>query len=122
MVDKQFILVAYDISNDRRRTKLHDRLEGFGTPVQYSVFECLLEPGETKKMKAMVRKTVRPRLDHVRFYTLCEGCRGKIDIIGRIEAAHEAEVLVVGGEAAKPNSPKQNVPKPEQAAGEKPAG
>ena len=62
MADKQLILVAYIISNDRRRTKLHDLLEGFGTPVQYSVFECLLEAEEITKMKTMVQKTVRPRL------------------------------------------------------------
>nr|WP_255372204.1 CRISPR-associated endonuclease Cas2 [Chlorobium sp. KB01] len=35
----QFILVTYDIENDRRRTKIHKVLEGFGIAVQYSVFE-----------------------------------------------------------------------------------
>ncbi|HIP96765.1 MAG TPA: CRISPR-associated endonuclease Cas2, partial [Anaerolineae bacterium] len=38
-----FVVVAYDISNDRRRTKLHDTLLNFGTPVQYSVFECIVD-------------------------------------------------------------------------------
>ena len=35
----QFILVTYDIENDRRRTKIHKLLEGYGLAVQYNVFE-----------------------------------------------------------------------------------
>jgi len=41
-MSKQFVLVVYDISSDKRRTRLHNKLLDFGTPVQYSVFECLL--------------------------------------------------------------------------------
>ena len=40
---KQFIVVVYDISNDKRRVKLHNLLKDYGTPVQYSVLECYLE-------------------------------------------------------------------------------
>ena len=50
MQTNQFILVVYDISNDRRRTRLHNLLLDFGTPVQYSVFECLLSPKQEMKM------------------------------------------------------------------------
>lgn len=33
---RQFVLVVYDISDDRRRTRLHNTLLDYGTPVQYS--------------------------------------------------------------------------------------
>ena len=95
MADKQFILVAYDISNDKRRTRLHKRLKDFGDPVQYSVFECLLEPEQVKRMKAAVRKIVRPKLDHVRFYLVCGACREKIEVLGRAEVTGEPQVMVV---------------------------
>lgn len=95
MAEKMFVVVVYDISNDRRRTRLHNRLEDFGTPVQYSVFECLVDPDEFKKMKAVVRKTVRPRQDHVRYHRLCAGCREKVEIIGPKEVTREPAVLVV---------------------------
>ncbi|MEM2889797.1 MAG: CRISPR-associated endonuclease Cas2 [Candidatus Hadarchaeum sp.] len=42
-MSKQLVLVVYDISNDKRRTKLHNVLLDYGTPVQYSVFECHLD-------------------------------------------------------------------------------
>lgn len=95
MGEKMFWVVVYDIPGDRRRTKLHNRLEDFGTPVQYSVFECLLDAGELKKMKAAVRKIVRPRSDHVRYYRICADCRSKIEVIGRTEVTGEPETLVV---------------------------
>ena len=73
----QFILVTYDISNDRRRTKLHNALLNYGTPVQYSVFECLLDAAGEKAMRAAVRRVIRPRVDNVRYYTLCASCRAR---------------------------------------------
>jgi CRISPR-associated protein Cas2 len=95
MTEKQFIVVVYDISNDKRRTRLHKRLLDYGNPVQYSVFECLLAAEEVKKMKAAVRKITRPRLDHVRYYPVCKTCREKIEVLGRAEVTQEKEVIVV---------------------------
>jgi CRISPR-associated protein Cas2 len=94
MSEKQFVVVVYDISADKRRTKLHKRLQDFGTPVQYSVFECLLSAAEVKKMKAAVNKIIRPRKDHVRYYVLCGACRTKIEVIGRKEVTREVDVVV----------------------------
>jgi CRISPR/Cas system-associated endoribonuclease Cas2 len=38
------IVVSYDIPDDRRRLRLAHALKDFGVRVQYSVFECHLEP------------------------------------------------------------------------------
>jgi len=78
----QFILVVYDISNDRRRTKLHNLLLNYGTPVQYSVFECLLDENQIRKMKAAIRKIINPRKDNLRYYWLCAHCVKKIEAQG----------------------------------------
>ena len=75
---RHFVVVVYDISDDRRRTKLHTVLLDFGTPVQYSVFECWLSKEQLQKMKARVRKTIRPRKDHVRYYHLCGACAERV--------------------------------------------
>ena len=37
-----FILVSYDIPNDKRRLKVMKAVQDYGTRVQYSVFECEL--------------------------------------------------------------------------------
>ena len=35
-------VVSYDITSDRLRNKIAKTLEGYGTRIQYSVFECRL--------------------------------------------------------------------------------
>ncbi len=92
---KRFIVVVYDISNDRRRTKLHNALLDYGTPVQYSVFECLLEDEELARMRRAVAKVIRPRKDRVRFYFLCQACLKKVEVTSGVEVLSEEEVIVV---------------------------
>ena len=94
-MSKQFVVVAYDISNDRRRTRLHKRLLDYGTPVQYSVFECLLDGEQLEKMRRAVRKAIRPRLDQVRYYYLCQDCLKKVEVSSGPEVLSEQEVIVV---------------------------
>jgi len=92
----QFIVVVYDISNDRRRVKLHNLLRNYGTPVQYSVFECYLKPGRAEKMKKSVIKLIKEKVDSVRFYTLCEACLKRIEVPGLKEIHVEPpDALVV---------------------------
>lgn len=93
MAGEQFLVVVYDISSDRRRTKLHDALLDYGTPVQYSVFECVLSKRDEKRMRAAVRRIIKPRLDRVRYYYLCEAC------LKRVEVTSGPEVLSKGVES-----------------------
>ena len=78
MNDKeQFYVVVYDISNDRRRTRLHNRLQDYGSSVQYSVFECILDAKQLARMKRMIKRTIKEQKDQVRIYHLCEACLKK---------------------------------------------
>lgn len=97
MSAKQFILVVYDISNNKRRTKLHNSLLNFGLPVQYSVFECLLDPENAEEMKRAIMKVIRPRKDRVRFYFLCRSCLKKTEVTSGKEVLSEPpDAMVVG--------------------------
>lgn len=93
---KQFVIVVYDISNDKRRVKLHNLLKDYGTPVQYSVFECYLETREIAIMKKSVIKLIKKKVDSVRFYTLCDACKKRIEEPGIKEIMLEPpDALVV---------------------------
>ncbi|MFM7575972.1 MAG: CRISPR-associated endonuclease Cas2, partial [Microcystaceae cyanobacterium] len=35
-----FVVVSYDISEDKRRTKVHKILKSYGQWMQFSLFEC----------------------------------------------------------------------------------
>jgi len=91
----QFIVVVYDISNDRRRVKLHNLLKDYGSPVQYSVFECLLEPKQETAMKKRVVKLIKPKVDSVRFYHLCAACVKQIEVPGAKVALTEPPDAIV---------------------------
>ncbi len=93
---KHFIVVSYDIPDDKRRTRLHKALTNFGTPVQYSVFECLLTPKQQSQMDKTVRRIIKPTLDSVRYYPLCMECRAKITTTAASRAvAHEVTEIII---------------------------
>src|SRR5438105_14560438 len=75
-------VIAYDIPDDRRRTKVHKILLGFGKWTQYSLFECFL----TRKQLVLLRSKLAEHLiaqeDSVRFYPLCVNCVSKVETIG----------------------------------------
>lgn len=95
MADKSFTLVVYDIPDDKRRTKLHKRLLDFGSPVQYSVFECEVDKAGLAKMQKAILHIIRKRTDNVRIYYLCGTCKGKTWASNGEAAAEEQPALVV---------------------------
>jgi len=90
-------VVTYDISNDKRRTKLSDLLEGYGVRVNYSVFE--IELSERKRDKLLyeieLKKLINKKYDSLRFYHLCENCVPKsFDVGNRADAFEEQDMIV----------------------------
>jgi CRISPR-associated protein Cas2 len=76
---KHFIVVCYDITDDKRRSRLYRRLHKFGIGVQYSVFECLLNKSRFTEMKKMVKETIKTQKgDRIRYYVLCDTCRNRV--------------------------------------------
>jgi len=46
-------------------------------------------------MKRAVGKVIRPRVDRVRYYYLCQGCLKKVEITSGTEVLSEQETIVV---------------------------
>lgn len=72
-------VVVYDISDSRRRRRLHDQLLNYGTGVQYSVFE-IEERCLDGALKVCARE-LAPK-DKVRIYHLCARCSKTVRVIG----------------------------------------
>jgi len=77
-----FYIVSYDIADDTRRRRIQKILEGFGTRVQYSVFECEISELQYKDMKTRIVAVMDGEFDSVRFYNPCASCSGKTDFVG----------------------------------------
>jgi CRISPR-associated protein Cas2 len=77
-----FYVVSYDISDDDRRGRVHAILLNYGTRVQYSVFECELEPAQLGQLQARLSRLVRSDEDNLRYYRLCKDCLAQTTIVG----------------------------------------
>jgi CRISPR-associated protein Cas2 len=89
------ILVSYDISDDRRRTRLAETLKDFGQRVQYSVFECRLDPDQLGQLRRRVLREIDQERDNVRFYRLCATCAGEVEAHGITQVEGDPEVYVL---------------------------
>lgn len=72
-----FYLIIYDLPDNKaankRRTRLHKMLSGYGKWTQYSVFECFLTAVQFATLQTKVEKLIKPEEDAVRIYVLDAG-------------------------------------------------
>jgi len=92
---QQWVVVSYDIHDDKRRTKVMKTLAGYGERVQYSVFECELRPADLDRLKERLRDLIDERQDDVRFYPLCESCLRKTTMLGKAELQRQEPYVIV---------------------------
>ncbi len=75
-------VIAYDIPDDKRRTKVHKILLGYGKWTQYSLFECFLTRKQLILLGSKLEKYLEARQDSVRFYPLCANCVSRVETVG----------------------------------------
>lgn len=75
-------VIAYDIPDDKRRTKVHDILLGYGKWTQYSLFECFLTRKQLVLLHSKLEKHLVPQQDSIRFYPLCTNCVRNVETVG----------------------------------------
>ena len=89
------VLVTYDISDNKRRTKLATFLEGYGRRVQKSVFECFLTQAEMQDLHNRIQRRVTAEEDSVRFYWLTPQAVEKSLVIGGEKPSPPPSVYIV---------------------------
>lgn len=92
-----FVIVSYDIVDNKKRTKLAKKLCNWGQRVQYSVFECIVDKQQYKEMKKEALKFVDLKKDSLRLYRLCNECRRHIESFGikRGAAEQDGKAIIV---------------------------
>jgi CRISPR-associated protein Cas2 len=75
-------VIAYDIPDDKRRTKVHKILLGYGKWTQYSLFECFLTRKQLVLLRSKLNEHLVAKEDSVRFYPLCANCVSKVETVG----------------------------------------
>jgi len=92
---KVFIVVCYDIRDEKRLRRVAKEMEGWGVRVQKSVFECDMKMKDFQRMRKRLLKLIEPERDSLRFYFLCKSCREKILIEGVGEYYEDEKILVI---------------------------
>ena len=90
-----FVMVTYDIVDDRKRTRVAKTILHFGSRVQKSVFECQIDDRQYLRMKERVEKEIDMEEDSVRYYFLCAKCVGNIQISGWGAVREDEAVIIV---------------------------
>ena len=74
---KNFIVIAYDISDNLRRSRIARLLEKIGSRVNYSVFECIVTDNQYFKVQHEIEKIINKKEDAVVYYPICVNCYSK---------------------------------------------
>lgn len=90
--DKKLILIIYDIIDNKRRIKMVKLLESYGTRVQRSAFEALINRNQYSKIIEGIKKTISNE-DNVRIYRL--NSSNELLLLGESYSVYEEEVIVV---------------------------
>ncbi len=80
---KQFVVIAYDIADDKRRQKIAKILSNCGVRCNFSVFECVMTESQIKKTQMKIEKIIDQRTDCVLYYYLCKSCVAKRGVEGK---------------------------------------
>jgi CRISPR-associated protein Cas2 len=89
-----FIVIAYDIPDNKRRTRLHKLLRRYGDAVQFSVFECLISDAQFDELRQGVAKIIIEGEDDVRYYDICAACKRLTKTLGRAVTTTEQQAYI----------------------------
>ncbi|MCR5621143.1 MAG: CRISPR-associated endonuclease Cas2 [Treponema sp.] len=93
------MLVSYDVARDEKGEKrlrhVAKILEDYGQRVQYSVFECLVDPAQWVELKTKLLKEINTEYDSLRFYSLGSNWQRKVEHIGQKKSLDPQGVLIL---------------------------
>lgn len=93
------MLVTYDVATGdaagRRRLRRVARLcRDFGQRVQYSVFECQVDPAQWAILRSRLMDEIDERVDSLRFYRLGANWRSRVEHVGSKPSYDPSDPLV----------------------------
>lgn len=95
-----FVLVSYDVATKdkggaRRLRRIAKACQNKGQRVQFSVFECIVDPAQWVALKAELMREMNPEKDSLRFYYLGAKWKRKVEHVGVKTAIDFDEPLIM---------------------------
>lgn len=93
------VLITYDVNTETpagkaRLRKVAKQCVNYGTRVQNSVFECILDTAQCLTLKAMLTDIIDEKVDSLRFYYLGNQKKAKVEQIGVSKGIHVDQPLI----------------------------
>jgi CRISPR-associated protein Cas2 len=94
------VLVTYDVNTEtaagkRRLYKVAKKCKNYGQRVQFSVFECLVDPAQWAVFRQELMDIIDETTDSLRFYFLGANWKRRVEHIGAKEAYDPEGILII---------------------------
>jgi len=95
-----FVLVTYDVATtdlkgQRRLRRVAKACKNYGQRVQYSVFECIVDPAQWTVLRDALIKEIDEAEDSLRFYFLGSNWRHRVEHVGAKVTVDQEGPLIV---------------------------
>lgn len=95
-----FVLISYDVSTkdpegEKRLRRVAKACKDYGQRVQYSVFECIVDPAQWAFLKQRLVDEIDLEKDSLRFYYLGSNWRRRVEHIGAKEGIDQEGPLII---------------------------
>lgn len=95
-----FVLVSYDVATitpggQRRLRRVAKACRNFGQRVQFSVFECIVDPAQWAKLRQQLVDEIDEETDSLRFYFLGSNWQHRVEHVGAKPAIDQEGPLIV---------------------------
>lgn len=93
------VLISYDVATgdhdgQRRLRRVAQVCKNYGQRVQYSVFECILDPAQWTRMRQRLTEVIDPEKDSLRFYFLGANWQKRVEHIGAKPSFDQEGLLI----------------------------
>ncbi len=93
------VLISYDVSIEKKGAKRLRRVakacQNYGQRVQYSVFECVVDPAQWTVLRQKLIDEINPDIDSLRFYFLGSNWKRRVEHIGAKKSIDFDEPLIL---------------------------
>ena len=94
------VLITYDVNTEtaagrKRLRQIAKKCQDYGQRVQNSVFECVLDASQCKKLQSSLLGIMDEKLDSLRFYYLGNNYKTRIEHFGAKETYDPEGLLMI---------------------------
>ncbi len=94
------VLVSYDVKTsdpggNKRLRRVARACTDYGQRVQFSVFECLIDPAQWTVLRQRLLDEIDHKTDSLRFYFLGSNWRNKVEHVGAKESIDMEDILLI---------------------------